>query len=86
MFSRAEHDFGCLGSVDLMNMQNQIRSEEEFQAKKEQLRQHARTKLDEVFEKKGKHLIVDSDEDDFSIWCVAAALCAIDAHPWICCR
>jgi hypothetical protein len=30
------------------------------------LREQARAKLDEVFHKKGKHLIIDSDED-FSI-------------------
>eukprot|EP00879_Flechtneria_rotunda_P007516 GHRR01007885.1.p1 GENE.GHRR01007885.1~~GHRR01007885.1.p1 ORF type:complete len:262 (+),score=61.44 GHRR01007885.1:282-1067(+) len=47
--------------------QNQIKSEEEFQANKEQLRQEARTRLDKIFEKKGKHLIVDSDDDGFSI-------------------
>jgi len=47
--------------------QNQIKSEEEFQAKKEQLRAAARHKLDEIFEKKGKHLIVDSDDEGFSI-------------------
>eukprot|EP00878_Enallax_costatus_P000625 GHUV01000728.1.p2 GENE.GHUV01000728.1~~GHUV01000728.1.p2 ORF type:complete len:164 (+),score=45.27 GHUV01000728.1:1880-2371(+) len=47
--------------------QNQIKSEEQFQAKKAELRETARHKLDEIFEKKGKHLIIDSDDDDFSI-------------------
>lgn len=47
--------------------QNQIRSEEEFQAKKAALRETARARLDEIFEKKGKHLLIDSDDDDFSI-------------------
>ncbi|KAF6265355.1 hypothetical protein COO60DRAFT_1633780 [Scenedesmus sp. NREL 46B-D3] len=47
--------------------QNQIRSEEEFQAKKTALREQARERLDVIFEQKGKHLIVDSEDDDFSI-------------------
>lgn len=47
--------------------QNQIKSEEQFQAKKAELKETARSRLDEIFEKKGKHLIIDSDDDDFSI-------------------
>ena len=47
--------------------QNQIRSEEEFQARKAELRAAARRKLDQVFASKGRHLIVDSDDDGFSI-------------------
>lgn len=46
--------------------QNQIKSEEQFQAKKTELRKAAVERLESVFEKKGKHLIIDSD-DDFSI-------------------
>jgi hypothetical protein len=47
--------------------QNQIRSEEEFQANKERVRTEARERLHELFDKKGKRLVVDSDEDDFSV-------------------
>lgn len=47
--------------------QNQIKSEEQFQEKKAELRETARHKLDDIFEKKGKHLIIDSEDDDFSI-------------------
>lgn len=47
--------------------QNQIKSEEEFQARKSELRAAARARLDQVFEKKGKRLVVDSDDDDWSI-------------------
>jgi hypothetical protein len=46
--------------------QSQIRSEEEFQARKAQLRATARKRLDAVFEKKNKRLVIDSDEE-FSI-------------------
>lgn len=53
--------------VACCSLQNQIRSEEEFQAKKSKLREQARERLDSIFEQKGKHLIVDSDDDDFSI-------------------
>jgi hypothetical protein len=55
--------------------QNQIKCEEEFQARKAELRAAARKQLDEVFEKKGKHLIVDSDDDDFSI-------CSSEISAW----
>ena len=43
--------------------QNQIRSEEEFAARKAELRAAARARLDKVFAKKGKRLVVDSEED-----------------------
>ncbi|GBF97562.1 hypothetical protein Rsub_10163 [Raphidocelis subcapitata] len=46
--------------------QNQIRSEEEFQARKTELRAAARARLDALFEKKGQRLRADSD-GDFSI-------------------
>jgi hypothetical protein len=47
--------------------QNQIRSEEEFQARKVDLRAAARRRLDGIFQKKGKRLLVDPDDDAFSI-------------------
>lgn len=44
--------------------QNQIRSEEEFQKKREHLRHEARTRLDGIFARKGKALhVIDSDDD-----------------------
>jgi hypothetical protein len=46
--------------------QSQIRSEEEFQARKAELRASARERLDEIFHAKGKRLVIDSDEE-FSI-------------------
>jgi hypothetical protein len=54
--------------------QNQIRSEEEFQANKAQLREQARATLEHLFDKKGKHLVIDSD-DDFSI-------CSSELSAW----
>jgi hypothetical protein len=57
----------CCIHVACCCLQNQIRSEEEFQAKKAKLREQTRERLDAIFEQKGKHLIVDSDDDDFSI-------------------
>jgi len=47
--------------------QNQIKSEEEFQARKSELRAAARRRLDEIFAKKGRRLAIDSDADAFSI-------------------
>ncbi|KAI8471726.1 MAG: hypothetical protein J3K34DRAFT_226379 [Monoraphidium minutum] len=55
--------------------QNQIRSEEEFQERKAELRTAALARLDDIFERKGKRLVVDSDDDAFSI-------CSSELSAW----
>ncbi|GFH22386.1 predicted protein [Haematococcus lacustris] len=49
--------------------QNQIKCEEEFQAKKDALREEARKRLDQIMDKKNKRLMwpSDSEFDDLSI-------------------
>jgi hypothetical protein len=54
--------------------QNQIKSEEQFQENKAKLREQARATLEHLFDKKGKHLVIDSD-DDFSI-------CSSELSAW----
>jgi hypothetical protein len=50
-------------------MQNQIKSEEDFQAKKSALREEAKRRLENIFERKGKNVVweLDLDDDDCSI-------------------
>lgn len=45
---------GPLSNLALVHLQNQIRSEEQFAAKKAELRQIAKEQLENIFEKKGK--------------------------------
>lgn len=55
--------------------QNQIKSKEEFQARKAELRAAARKRLDQIFEKKGQRLVIDSDDDEFS-------MCSSELSAW----